>query len=123
MDEDKIQKMQKSQAASEQGISAKQQKTRQSVKKTGEDTATADLDNNIKTFITHNKGGKWELIKAPSEDVDGKPKKCYLEDGCSLHLHIYSSNGIFPPPYSQESSVGLIMAVGNTGKNLLRNLP
>lgn len=71
MDEDKIQKMQKSQAASEQGISAKQQKTRQSVKKTGEDTATADLDNNIKTYITHNKGGKWELIKAPSEGVDG----------------------------------------------------
>jgi hypothetical protein len=123
IDEDKIQKMQKSQAASEQGISAKQQKTKQSVKKTGEDTATADLDNNIKTYITHNKGGKWELLKAPSEDLEGNPKKCYLEDGCSLHLHIYSSNGIFPPPYSQESSVGLIMAVGNTGKNLLRNLP
>ena len=24
-----------------------------------------DIENNIKTFITHNKGGAWELIKAP----------------------------------------------------------
>lgn len=115
--------MQRSQAASDTGISAKQQKTRQSIKKTGEDIEVKDLDNNIKTYITHNKGGKWELIKAPTDDSQGNKKKCYIEDGCSLHLHVYSNNGIFPPPYSQESAVGLIMAVGNTGKNLLRNVP
>lgn len=58
------------------------------------------LDTNIRTYITHNKGGKWDLIRAPEKDSDNNPIKCYLEDGCSLHLQIYSSDGIFPPPYS-----------------------
>ena len=55
--------------------------------------------------------------------MNGQQKKCFLEDGCSLHLHIYSSNGIFPPPYSQETAVGLIMGVGNTGRSLQRYKP
>lgn len=59
-----------------------------------------DLDNNIRTYITHNKGGKWDLLRSPTHDSEGRPLKCYLEDGCSLHLQIYSSNGIYPPPYS-----------------------
>jgi hypothetical protein len=63
------------------------------------------------------------LIKSPAIGIDGKNKKCYIEDECSLHLHIYSSNGIFPPPYSQDSSIGIIMAVGNTGKQLNRYKP
>lgn len=74
--------------------------------------------------MSHNKGGKWELIKAPLYDAAGEPyKKCYVEEGCSLHLHIYSSNGIFPPPYSQETATGLIMGVGNLGKQLNRFKP
>ena len=39
-----------------------------------------------KTYITHNKGGKWELIKAPTVDSNGEPINCFIEDGCSLHL-------------------------------------
>lgn len=58
------------------------------------------------------------MVKAPTNDVDGKPIKCYLEDDCSLNLHIYSSNGIFPPPYSQDSAVGVMMGVGNVGRKL-----
>lgn len=54
----------------------------------------------MRTFITHNKGGKWELIKAPTEDSEGKKIDCYIEEGCSLNLEIYSSNGRFAPPYS-----------------------
>ena len=86
------------------------------MKKTGDEFEISDLENNVRSFITHNKGGKWEPIKAPAVDVNGKARKCYVEEGCSLHLHIYSSNGIFPPPYSQESAIGVIMAVGNVGK-------
>lgn len=37
-----------------------------------------------------------------------------------MNLEIYSSNGNFAPPYSQESSIGLIMAVGNPGYELER---
>lgn len=88
------------------------------MKKTGEDIDVKELESNIRTYITHNKGGKWELIKAPELDLNGKPRKCYTEDGCSLHLEIYSSNGMFPPPYSQETAIGIIIAVGNVGKVL-----
>lgn len=35
------------------------------MRKTGEEIEAKDLENNIKTYITHNKGAKWELIKAP----------------------------------------------------------
>ena len=56
------------------------------MRKTGEDFEISDLESNIRTFITHNKGGKWELIKAPAVDLNGKPRKCYIEDDCSLHL-------------------------------------
>jgi hypothetical protein len=34
----------------------------------------------VKTYITHNKGGKWELLKAPERLASGKATKCYLED-------------------------------------------
>ena len=58
------------------------------------------------------------MIKAPTADADGKKVACYLDEGCSLHLQIYSSDGNFAPPYSQESSVGLVIAVGHVGANL-----
>lgn len=61
------------------------------------------------------------MLKAPEKDSNELSTKCYLEDGCSLHLQIYSSNGVFAPPYSQESSIGIIMAVGNLGKHLEKN--
>jgi len=93
------------------------------LQKTGDEFELHELEDNIRTYITHNKGGKWELIKAPSEDMDGNNIKCYIEDGCSLHLQIYSSNGVFPPPYSQDSAIGIIVAVGNTGFQLERNRP
>jgi hypothetical protein len=50
------------------------------VKKTGEDIEVKELESNIRTYITHNKGGKWELIKAPETDLEGKSRKCYIED-------------------------------------------
>jgi hypothetical protein len=74
----------------------------------------ADIQSNLKTYITHNKGGLWEPIKAPEE----KKLNCYVDEGCSLHLQMYSSDGLFAPPYSQDSAVGLILAVGNIGRNL-----
>lgn len=104
-------------------MSTKQRHTRDSVKKTGEDMDMKTLEESIRTYITHNKGGKWDLIRAPEYDVDGNPSRCYIEEGCSLHLQIYSSNGIFPPPYSQDSAIGIIMAVGNIGRQLEKNKP
>ena len=81
-----------------------------------------EVDTNIKTYITHNKGGKWELIPAPAVNSEGKKLNCYVDEGCSLHLQIYSHDGQFAPPYSQDSAVGLILAVGNLGERLDRQL-
>ena len=69
----------------------------------------------MRTYITHNKGGKWELIKAPTVGSDGKKIACYLDEDCSLNLHIYSSEGMYAPPYSQNSAIGIVVAVGNAG--------
>jgi len=44
------------------------------------------FDQKIKTYITHNKGSSWELIRAPEKNMQGKSTSCFLEDGCSLHL-------------------------------------
>ena len=82
-----------------------------------------DLEKNVRTYITHNKGGKWSLIKAPTKDSEDRKIDCYLEEGCSLNLEIYSSNGRFAPPYSQESSIGVIMGVGNVGYELEKRRP
>ena len=40
----------------------------------------------IKTYITHNKGSTWELIRSPDKDMNGNSFTCYIEDDCSLHL-------------------------------------
>lgn len=78
-----------------------------------------DFSQKIKTFITHNKGASWELIKAPSMDMRSQSTECFIEDGCSLHLQMYSHNELmYAPPYSQESAIGVVMAVGNLGQRL-----
>jgi hypothetical protein len=46
----------------------------------------------IKTYITHNKGSSWELIRPPEKDMRGRSVNCFIEDGCSLHLQMYSNN-------------------------------
>jgi len=46
----------------------------------------------IKSYISHNKGASWELIRPPEADMRGKPTNCFLEDNCSLHLQMYSNN-------------------------------
>lgn len=34
--------------------------------KEGDEFELRDLERNIRTYITHNKGGKWDLIRAPN---------------------------------------------------------
>ena len=100
-------------------VNKKQIQTKESVsKESGEVSAKDNINRNIRSYITHNKGGKWELIKAPTVGSDGKKIACYLDEDCSLHLQIYSSEGMFAPPYSQNSAIGIVVAVGNVGQRL-----
>lgn len=70
-------------------MNRKQAQTKKSAKKAKHEDVD-DFDEKIKTYITHNKGSSWELIKAPENDNKGKGTKCFIEDGCSLHLQMYT---------------------------------
>ena len=71
----------------------------------------------LKTMITYNKGGSWRRIKAPLLGLDGKKYDC--GDNCYLNLH--GITGEFPPFYTVESAVGIVIANGNVGEFLSFN--
>lgn len=73
----------------------------------------------IKSYVTHNKGSTWELIRAPEKDMNGNSFQCYIEDDCSLHLQMYShKTAQFASPYSVETAIGIVVAVGNVGHSV-----
>uniref|UniRef100_A0A8C9NUG9 VPS10 domain-containing receptor SorCS3 n=1 Tax=Serinus canaria TaxID=9135 RepID=A0A8C9NUG9_SERCA len=81
--------------------------------------ANRKVDDQIKTFITYNKGRDWRLLQAPSTDLRGDPVLCQLPF-CSLHLRLQLSEN----PYtsgsisSKETAPGLLVATGNIGSEL-----
>ncbi|NXS55210.1 SORC3 protein, partial [Brachypteracias leptosomus] len=81
--------------------------------------ANRKIDDQIKTFITYNKGRDWRLLQAPDTDLRGNPVVCQLPF-CSLHLHLQLSEN----PYtsgsisSKETAPGLLVATGNIGSEL-----
>lgn len=70
----------------------------------------------VVTVMTFDKGGRWNRLKAPSHDAEGRETDCDLDEGCSLHLHGVTDE--WGPFYSTKNALGLIMATGNTGKFL-----
>uniref|UniRef100_A0A8D0DNR3 Sortilin related VPS10 domain containing receptor 1 n=1 Tax=Salvator merianae TaxID=96440 RepID=A0A8D0DNR3_SALMN len=84
--------------------------------------ANKKIDNQVKTFITYNKGRDWHLLQAPDMDLRGNPVHCLLPY-CSLHLHLkvsenpYTSGNIA----SRDTAPGIIVASGNIGTELLDN--
>ncbi|XP_016336035.1 VPS10 domain-containing receptor SorCS1 [Sinocyclocheilus anshuiensis] len=81
--------------------------------------ANKKLNNEVKTYITYNKGRNWRLLQAPSTDLRGNRIHCMLPY-CSLHLHLqvsanpYTSGNIA----SRESAPGIIVASGSIGAEL-----
>lgn len=96
------------------GASSKQMST-QSPVSMPESIAAYEVQQSVRTMITHNKGGKWEYLKPPSSTHTGKIIDCYEEDGCNLHLEIYSTQGAHAPLYASESAVGVAIGTGNIG--------
>ncbi|XP_030011391.1 VPS10 domain-containing receptor SorCS1-like [Sphaeramia orbicularis] len=77
------------------------------------------VENQVKTYITYNKGRDWRLLQAPTTDLQGN--KIYCEQPyCSLHLHLHVSEN----PYtsgnivSKDSAPGIIIASGVVGPEL-----
>ncbi|XP_028258691.1 VPS10 domain-containing receptor SorCS1 isoform X2 [Parambassis ranga] len=81
--------------------------------------ANKKTDNQVKTYITYNRGRDWRLLQAPSRDLRGGGIHCALPY-CSLHLHLHVSAN----PYtsgniaSRDSAPGIIVASGSIGSEL-----
>ena len=72
----------------------------------------------IKSVITFNRGGFWQRLKAPERDSEGKKYNC--GNYCFLNLFGITSN--VPPFYSVDSAAGIIIANGNVGHYLSKNV-
>uniref|UniRef100_A0A3P8V3B2 Sortilin-related receptor n=1 Tax=Cynoglossus semilaevis TaxID=244447 RepID=A0A3P8V3B2_CYNSE len=80
-------------------------------------------ENNMRSVITFDKGGTWELLQPPAADSLGGTVDCELSKGCSLHLaqrwsQLFNIQLRRMPILSKDSAPGLIMATGSVGKNL-----
>jgi hypothetical protein len=69
------------------------------------------------TKITHNDGGSWKSLKAPSYDSHGDPYEC-RGARCSLHLHGSAERYDPSATYSTPAVPGVLVAVGNVGEHL-----
>ncbi|XP_071754829.2 VPS10 domain-containing receptor SorCS1-like [Centroberyx gerrardi] len=77
------------------------------------------VENQVKTYITYNKGRDWRLLQAPTTDLQRNQVYCE-QPYCSLHLHLHVSEN----PYtsgnivSKDSAPGIIIASGVVGPEL-----
>uniref|UniRef100_A0A8U8CAY6 Sortilin-related receptor n=1 Tax=Geospiza parvula TaxID=87175 RepID=A0A8U8CAY6_GEOPR len=82
-------------------------------------------EENMRSVITFDKGGTWELLQPPTQTQYGEHIDCQLSQGCSLHLAQRLSQLLNfqlrrMPILSKESAPGLIIATGSVGKNMAR---
>ena len=71
----------------------------------------------IETYITFNKGGSWNRINPPSFDSNKKEYLC--NENCFLNLFGIASD--YPPFYSVNSAIGIIIANGIVGNYISYN--
>ncbi|KAK4055938.1 vacuolar protein sorting/targeting protein PEP1 [Microbotryomycetes sp. JL221] len=84
------------------------------------DDVEAGAEKALKTKITFDDGGRWNFIKAPNVDNEGKRIKCDTNDleSCSLHLHSVTQPHNYGKVFS-STAPGLVMGVGSIGSRLL----
>ncbi|XP_035288047.1 sortilin-related receptor-like isoform X1 [Anguilla anguilla] len=80
-------------------------------------------EENMRSVITFDKGGTWELLQPPTTDSLGGKLDCQLSQGCSLHLaqrwsQLLNVQLRRATILSKESAPGLIMATGSVGRSL-----
>ncbi|XP_061574688.1 sortilin-related receptor isoform X2 [Cololabis saira] len=80
-------------------------------------------EDNMRSVITFDKGGTWELLQPPVADSLGGTVDCQLSKGCSLHLaqrwsQLFNIQLRRMTILSKDSAPGLIMATGSVGRNL-----
>ncbi|KAG7237028.1 hypothetical protein INR49_032873 [Caranx melampygus] len=75
-------------------------------------------EDNMRSVITFDKGGTWELLQPPAADSLGGTIDCQLSKGCSLHLaqrwsQLFNIQLRRMPILSKDSAPGLIMATAS----------
>ncbi|GAA6042590.1 hypothetical protein JCM8097_003146 [Rhodosporidiobolus ruineniae] len=80
--------------------------------------AALSSNKKLQTRITHNDGGRWKPMNPPTKDVLGRQYDC-TGTNCALHIHGYTERRDPRATYSSPSAIGLMLAVGNVGENLL----
>uniref|UniRef100_A0A3Q1ID25 Sortilin-related receptor n=1 Tax=Anabas testudineus TaxID=64144 RepID=A0A3Q1ID25_ANATE len=80
-------------------------------------------EENMRSVITFDKGGTWELLQPPAADSLGGTVDCQLNKGCSLHLaqrwsQLFNIQLRRMTILSKDSAPGVIMATGSVGRNL-----
>ncbi|XP_036373775.1 sortilin [Megalops cyprinoides] len=84
-------------------------------------TNVLEEDGRIRTVISFDRGGEWQLLNKPENAECGKNTK-----NCNLHIHgEYSRfNGLAPMlPLSDPSAVGLVIAHGSVGDSVTSAWP
>ncbi|KAJ8316151.1 hypothetical protein KUTeg_006165 [Tegillarca granosa] len=80
---------------------------------------------NQRSLITFDKGGEWQLVRAPRYDQNGKSTNCSISANCSLHLsqefQRLHPGSRWVPILSKKSAPGIIMATGIVGTNMKRD--
>jgi len=89
------------------------------------DSSTPTYDD-VKTRITYDGGATWAPIPAPTKYADVSCRRCVPgSKDCNLHLHVeglwHTGADAIPPLYSHENAPGVIMAVGNVGRDFNTN--
>jgi hypothetical protein len=76
-------------------------------------------DVTVSTLISYNKGAQWTLLNPPYDSVNNF--LCQLPQ-CSLHLRMDTDRALrYSSILSKYSAVGMIIAQGNVGTNLVNN--
>ena len=81
------------------------------------DDAAISGTKKLQTRITHNDGGRWLPVTPPAKDSLGSAYSC-RDTSCSLHIHGYTERTDPRATYSSPTAVGLMIGVGNVGKDL-----
>lgn len=74
------------------------------------------------SVISFDHGSTWSPINPPTEDENGNPLNCHIENSCSLHL-CQKFSQLYPVTrsasiMSSKSAPGVLMATGVMGKSL-----
>ena len=90
------------------------------VVKNKDDVESKAASKKLFTTMTHNDGGEWSPLAAPSRDINDKKFDCpdQSDIDCALHLHHYTERSDWRDTFYSGSAIGMMIGVGNVGEFL-----